>query len=125
MLTINLTEPEVDFEVATRKDSVLFAKQLFGNKDPFAIDMRPDGHVVIFSEHFIYAYRKALSLNCVAEMTKSEKDFYFEFVQWNKDKEFNDISDASFQDKALAALDQWTLDELMGNEHPNYVTCGA
>lgn len=107
----------------TTTDGATLAKDIFRTKDPYYIDRRPDGKQPIFSEHFLEAFAKALSFNCIADMTKKEKDLYFEYVNWTADKEYYDISSFKDGDLVFKALDTWATDELFGNEHPTIAVC--
>lgn len=108
----------------TETEGIAYAKDLIGSKDPYVIERRYDGNkVVIFSDHFIEAYRTALSKNCIADMTDKEKDLYFEYINYTEHQPYSNIDMNSEMQFVLAALDQWTMDELLGNEHPDYATC--
>lgn len=92
-------------------------------KPPYKIDRRIDGTVVIFSEHFIDAYRIALSRNCIANMNEKEKDLYFGFIKYQQEQDSFNILESKDLEDVYSALVNWTTDELMGNPHPEYEVC--
>jgi hypothetical protein len=107
----------------TLTDGISFVKDLIGSKPPYGIDRRVDGEIVIFSSHFLEAYEKALSLNCIADMTDEEKDLYFGYINYTKYKTESNISLPKDMLQVYKALDKWTIDELMEVEHPEYAVC--
>lgn len=102
----------------TLTEGIDYAKKLIGKKPPYVMDKRVDGSVPIFSEHFLEAYRKALSFNCIADMTDAEKDLYFGYINYTKYPTESNIALKKNELLAYKALDKWTLDELGLIEHP-------
>lgn len=108
----------------TLSKAIEVSKKTIGISEPYIIDVRFGGEeVVIFSDHFILTYREALSQNCTANMTTREKQLYIDFLKYKSHRNHGNMLEPEATDKVLEALDQWTLDELMGNPHPDYKKC--
>lgn len=108
----------------TIEDGISLAKDLIGIKKPYFIDRRYDGLMQpVFSEHFLNAFAKALSFNCIADMTEKEKDLYFQYIEYTGDREYYDITSFDNAELVLKALDTWAMDELLGNPHPEIAVC--
>lgn len=69
----------------TVEDGIEYAKQLFKrNNKPYVFKDTPDGSLtrVVFTEHFIYAMREADSTECMAKMSKIEKELYWDYLNY-------------------------------------------
>lgn len=106
-------------------DGITLAKDLIRTKNPYEIITTFEGDkVVIFSEHFIEAYREALSFNCTANMTRKELSLYAGYIEFTKYQSESDVMELDTDlNLVYRFLDKWTIDELADIEHVDYKKC--
>jgi len=86
-------------------EKVKQAKELFGANRPYETELRLDGQIIIFNEHFITTLREALSSGCVAKMGHQEELILQKFIEYANGNTYRDIT----QDTSgvMVALDKW------------------
>lgn len=69
----------------TVEQGIEYAKVLFkANNKPYILKDSVDGPLtkVVFTERFIYAMRNADSTECMADMSKMEKELYWDYINY-------------------------------------------
>jgi len=96
--------------------AVFLTKELFGESDPYVVETRLDGKVIIFNKHFIEVTREAMTTGCMAKMNASETTLFRDFIEYQNGASERDITRGD--DDVLDALDQWFMDDIHCVPHP-------
>ena len=114
---------EMDFyrDVEKMDRAIYKTKELFGESEPFVIEKRLDGSVVIFSVHFITTAREAMSTGCMAKMDEIETLLFEKFIRYQNNRSHRDITKA--EGDILVALDEWFQDDVNCIPHPVINAC--
>ena len=102
-------------------NAIYLAKEFYEENEPYVLEHRMEGNVVIFNKHFIDTILEAFMNGCLAKMNGLEEELFFQFVDYEDQKEFRDISVTN--DNILRALDQWLVNMSLGRENPYINEC--
>ncbi len=112
-------------------DSIL----LFGEAVPYTKEKRLNGDYYIFPSKFTNDIMEAFTTGCMSRMSEQEQNFTMLFVEWQQWLEDNSYTAGSEEDRqnssveitkergALEALNNWVVDELACNPHPEMNSC--
>lgn len=110
-------------------DGLTEAKDLLsqGENGPWWYESDATGHnsIIVFSDHFIYVVREALSTDCYANMFEDETPIFFDYVAYVDCALIGGICtgyDTPLE--VLVALDKWLYDEIQCLPHPTNQGCG-
>ena len=91
------------------------AQTVYSERSPYVeVPTLQNSTQVIFDQVFIDLYRKALSTDCVDDMSEWELQFLYEFI---------DYQNGIYDDKFVQALDLWTMNELNCIPNPTIGQC--
>lgn len=101
--------------------AVADSKEIFGENQPYIIEYRLDGDIIIFNDHFIRTAREAMTTDCMAKMNEVEVELFQRFIEYQDGSEYRDISQED--NEIVAALDQWFIDDINCIAHPTTNAC--
>ena len=101
----------------TLADKVLYStKEIFGESEPYVVEYRLGGKIIIFSEHFIRTAREAMTSGCMAKMSDSEVLLFNKWVEYENKVVVRDITGTD--NDVVSTLDAWFIDDLNCTPHP-------
>lgn len=98
-----------------------------GGKGPwwYESDVSGKNSIIVFSDHFIYVVREALSTDCMANMFEDEAPIYLDYVAYVDCVNQGGICTGyETQIDVIEALDRWISDEIQCLPHPTNQGCG-
>ena len=97
----------------TLNDSVYLAKEIFKDNQPFSIRHDTSGEILYLDLHFRLTFREALSNDSMAKMNKLERDFFYEYVDYE-----NGNITARMNVTLMKAIDIWLSNTVNGINYP-------
>lgn len=99
------------------------ARTVFGETIPYEITHTLGGNTYVFTDHFIYSIRAALTSGCTGEMSFSESSLWDRFVTLQNNETFRNIlsNNRTVED----SLDQWLFNLISGrgDDNPSLNSC--
>ena len=100
-----VNQDRVDSDI-TLEQGIEYAKMLFkANNKPYILKDSVDGPKtkVVFTERFTYALRNADSNECISDMSKAEKELYWDYINYQSIKFNIGLANPTWTDEQILA----------------------